>query len=156
MSRNLNDILDVAIKDEIKAQEFYQGLHNKTANARLKEFFNSLIREEAGHERILKGVKEMQLYDGDIAVDEESLRRIEGAHHIPDEQTLDEMTIEKAMEIAMKRENKAAQVYAQMAETSPQAEIMKLFTSIASDERRHFESIERHYKMHTGQMGWEA
>ena len=156
MSKTLNDILDVAIQDEIQAQKFYQEMSNKTTNARLKEFFNSLVREEAGHERILKGVKEMELYDGNIPVDEESIRKIEGAHKIPDEEPIEGMTIERAMEIAMKKENKASQVYGQMAESSPQAEIMKLFTSIASDEKRHFETIERHYKMHTGQMGWEA
>jgi len=103
MSRTLNDILDVAIQEEIKAQKFYQEMSNKTTNARLKEFFNSLIRDEEGHERILKGVKEMQLYDGDIPVDEESLRLIEGAHDIPDDEPVDGMTIERAMEIAMKR-----------------------------------------------------
>jgi len=33
---------------------------------------------------------------------------------------------------------------------------MKLFTSIAADERRHFNTIEEQYNIHTGQMGWEA
>jgi len=156
MSKTLNDLLDVAINDEINAQKFYQILGDKTNNPKMKQFFDSLANEERGHERILKGVKEMELYDGNLEVDEESIRQIEGAHVIDDSESIEDMTIERAMEIAMKRENKASQVYGQMAESTSQEEIMKLFTSISADERRHFNTIEEHYKIHTGQMGWEA
>jgi len=156
MSITLNDLLDVAINDEINAQKFYHIMSEKTNIPKMKEFFDSLENEERGHERILKGVKEMELYDGALEVDEESLRQIEGAHIIDDSDSIEDMTIERAMEIAMKRENKASQVYGQMAESTSQEEIMKLFTSIASDERRHSKTIEEQYKIHTGQMGWEA
>jgi len=156
MAKTLNDLLDTAIQDEIAAQKFYLEMREKTNNAKLKDFLNTLANEERGHERLLKGVKEMELYDGSLPVDDNSLKQIEGAHQIPDEVPMKDMTIERAMEIAMMKENKASQVYAQLAETSPQEEIMKLFTSIASDERRHFKTIEEHYKIHTGQMGWEA
>ena len=155
MTRTLNDLLDVAIQDEINAQKFYQVLGNKTNNPKLKDFFKSLAIEEEGHERILKGVKEMQLYDGSAPVDEEEIKKIEGAHVIKMEASIEDLTIDKAMEIALKREHKAAQVYGQMAESTAQEEIMKLFTSIAADEKRHFNMIEQHYKMHTGQMGRE-
>lgn len=156
MSKTLNDLLDIAINDEINAQKFYHIMGEKTNNPKLKVFFDSLANEERGHERILKGVKEMELYDGALEVDEESIRKIEGAHVIDDSESIEDITIERAMEIAMKRENKAAQVYGQMAENTSQEEIMKLFTSIAADERRHFNTIEEHYKIHTGQMGQEA
>lgn len=156
MPKTLNDMLDVAIHDEINAQKFYKIMGEKTNNPKLKEFFNALASEEMGHERILKGVKEMELYEGSTEIDEESIRKIEGAHVIDDTTPVEEMSIEVAMEIAMKREHKASQVYGQMAETTSQEEIMKLFTSIAADERRHFNTIEEQYKIHTGQMGWEA
>ncbi len=156
MAKTLNDLLDTAIQDEIAAQKFYLEAREKTNNAKLKDFFNTLANEEKGHERLLKGVKEMELYDGALQVDDDALKQIEGAHQIPDEMPMNDMTIEQAMEIAMKKESKASQVYGQLAETSPQEEIMKLFTSIASDERRHLKLIDEHYKIHTGQMGWEA
>jgi rubrerythrin len=156
MAKNLNDLLDTAIQDEIAAQKFYLEAREKTNNAKLKDFFNTLANEEKGHERLLIGVKEMELYDGALQVDDDSLSQIEGAHQIPDLVPMDDMTMEWAMEIAMIKESKAAQVYGQLAETSPEVEIMKLFTSIASDERRHFKMIEEHYKILTGQMGWEA
>jgi len=155
MARTLSDLLDVAIQDEINAQKFYHVLGNKTKNPKLKDFFNSLAIEEEGHERILKGVKQMELYDGSLPVDEESLERIEGAHTVKINASIEDLTIEEAMDIALKREHKAAQVYGQLASSTPREEIMKLFTSIAADERRHFNTIERQYKMHTGQMGLE-
>jgi rubrerythrin len=155
MPRTLNDLLDVAIIDEINAQKFYHVMSNKTNNPKLKDFFSALANEEEGHERILIGVKEMELFDGSIEVDEETLKKIEGAHIISDQIPVEEMPIEVAMEIAMKRETKAARVYGQFAVSSPREEIMKLFTSIAADEKRHFNTIDQHYKRLTGQMGRE-
>jgi rubrerythrin len=155
MSTTLNGMIDVAIRDELDAQAYYLAAAEKTPNAKLKNFFQALAKDEQGHERILRGVKEMALYDGSIEVDETELHKIEGAHIIEDEPTLDDINIEEAMEFAMKKEDKASKVYGQMADTAPHEEIKQLFASMASDERRHFNSIEIHYKMHTGQMGQE-
>lgn len=155
MAKTLNDLLDAAIKEEIAAKKYYYDARDKTEVAKLKEFFNTLANDEKGHERILSGVKEMELYDGLLLVDEELVNNIEGAHQIPDEKPIDEMNIEEAMEVAIKKENKANKVYTHMAEMSPHEELNKLFSSLASDEKRHADSIERNYKIHTGQMGWE-
>ncbi|TFG98968.1 MAG: hypothetical protein E4H13_09335 [Calditrichales bacterium] len=156
MAKVLNDLLDAAIQDEIDAQKFYLDAREKSVNPRLKEFFNTLANEEKGHERILQGVKEMGLYDVDLPVDEGVLDQIEGAHVITGEKPIKELSIEEAMQLAMKKENKACHVYAQMAETADQEEIKKLFSSISADERRHFSMIEKHYEMRTGQMGSEG
>jgi rubrerythrin len=156
MAKTLNDLLDAAIQDEIGAQKFYLDACEITKNAKLREFLKSLAAEEKGHERILRGVKEMEIYDGSLPVDEECIRKIELAHHIADEKPISEMTLEDAMIVAMKKENQASKIYGQMEESTPQEELKKLFSSLALDERRHFTSIEEHYKIRTGQMGWEA
>jgi rubrerythrin len=155
MAKTLDDLLDAAIRDEIAAQKFYLSALEKTKNAKMKEFFNSLAKEEKGHERILIGVKEMGLYDGTLPVDEESVRKIEGAHRIAGEETIEKMTLERAMEVGMKKEYKASQIYGQMEEISIQEELKKLFSSLSSDERRHASKIEEYYRIHTGLMGRE-
>ena len=100
MAKTLNDLLDTAIQDEIAAQKFYLEMREKTNNAKLKDFLNTLANEERGHERLLKGVKEMELYDGSLPVDDNSLKQIEGAHQIPDEVPMKDMTIERAISVA--------------------------------------------------------
>jgi len=155
MAKTLNDLLDAAIQDEIDAQKFYLGALEKTNNPKLKEFFNSLAKEEKGHERILTGVKEMGIYDGNLPVDEDSVEKIVGAHVIPDEEPIEKMSLERAMEVAMKKENKASDVYGHMERTSTQEELKKLFSSLSSDERRHAVKIDEQYRVHTGQMGRE-
>jgi len=155
MAKTLNDLLDAAINDEIAAQEFYLGAQEKTSNAKLKEFFRSLANEERGHERILTGVKEMGIYDGTLPVDEDSVQKIEGAHVIPDEEPIEDMSLTRAMEVAIKKENKASQVYGQMEQSSTQEELKKLFSSLSSDERRHASKIDEQFRIHTGQMGRE-
>jgi rubrerythrin len=155
MSKILNDLLDTAIQDEIAAQKFYLGAMEKTKNVRLKDFFRSLAEEEKGHERILSGVKEMGLYDGTMPVDEETVKKIEGAHVIPNEEPIEEMSLEQAMEVAMKKETKASQIYGQMGKQYTQEELKKLFSSLSADESRHARIIDEQYKIHTGQMGRE-
>jgi rubrerythrin len=155
MAKTLNDLLDAAIRDEIAAQKYYLDALEKTNDAKLKDFFKSLAKEEKGHERILTGVKEMGIYDGSLSVDENSVREIEGAHVIPDEEPIEDMSLERAMEVAMKKEAKATQVYSHMELSSTQEELKKLFSSLSSDERRHAKLIDEKYRIHTGQMGWE-
>ena len=150
MSKTLNDLLDVVIRDEINAQKFYRIMSEKTENPKLKAFFISLVNEENGHEAILRDLKDMEVFDGSVEVDEESLEKLEGAHIIDDAESIDDMTIERAMQIAMKREDKAIQVYRQIAESTPNEEIMRLFFRIASDEQRHYDIIDQNYKIHTG------
>jgi rubrerythrin len=156
MSKTLNDLLTTAIQDEIGAQKFYLGAMEKTKNVRLKEFFKSLAAEEKGHERILTGVKEMGIYDGDLPVDEEMVRKIEGAHIIPGEESIEAMSLERAMEVAMKKETKASKIYAEMEKTNTQEELKKLFSSLSSDESRHARIIDEQYRIYTGQMGREG
>lgn len=155
MAKTLNDLLNAAIQDEIAAQVFYLDALEKTNNVKLKEFFNLLAKEEKGHERILKGVKEMGIYDGSLPVDEDSVEKIEGAHVIPDEEPIEKMSLEKAMKVAMKKEIKASEVYGHMEQTSTQEELKKLFSSLSSDERRHATKIDEQFRIHSGQMGRE-
>ena len=82
MANTLNDLLDVAIRDEINAQKFYRILGEKTGNPKLKEIFFSMATEENGHELILKDMKTMEMFDGSVEIDDESLEKLEGAHMI--------------------------------------------------------------------------
>ena len=150
MVNTLNDLLDVAIRDEINAQKFYMIMSEKTEDQKLKKFFISLAKEENGHELILKDMKDMEIFDGSVEIDEESLEMLEGAHIINDEEPIDDMTIERGFQIAMKREDNAVQVYRQMAETTANEEIMRLLFRIVSDEERHFNIISEKYKLYTG------
>jgi rubrerythrin len=148
MASTLNDLLDAAIRDEINAQKFYMILSEKAKDQNLKKFFTSLAKEERGHELILHDMKSMEIFDGSVETDEESVEKLEGAHIIDDGESIDNMTIERGLKIAMNRESKAVQVYRQMAETTPNEEIMRLLFRIVSDEERHYDIIRQNYKMY--------
>jgi len=155
MAKTLNDLLDAAITDEIAAQKFYLTALEKTNNVKLKELFKSLAKEEKSHERILIGIIQMAMYDGSLPVDDELIQKIEGAHVIPNGEPIEEMSLERAMEVAIKKENKASEVYDHMEHSSTEEELKKLFSSLSSDERRHALKIDEYYKIHTGQLGWD-
>jgi len=151
MAKSLNDVLDKAIFEEMNAQKFYKIMSEKAENKHLEKFFISLANEEYRHEWILKDMKEMELFDGSVEVDEESLEMIEGAHIIDDAGSIEGMTLMRAMQIAMKREKKALEIYGKMAESASHEEVMKLFIRLATDEQRHFDMINQKYKTYKGQ-----
>jgi rubrerythrin len=148
MAKTLNDLLDVAIRDEINAQKFYKIMGEKTGDPKLKEIFYSLSTEENGHELILRDIKDMEIFDGSVEISEDSLEKLEGAHIIDDEESIDNMTIERALRIAMKREKKAIRIYRQMAESTLDEEIMRLLFRIASDEERHYDIVSQKHDMY--------
>ena len=73
MQKTLNDLLDFAINAEIAAQKLYADASEIVADTKGKLFLNGLVDEEKGHQTMLESIKEMELFDGDLIVDEESL-----------------------------------------------------------------------------------
>jgi rubrerythrin len=157
MSENtLNDLLDVAIKAEVKAQKFYEEASIKFSDPKVQNFFRSLVNEEKKHERILLNIKEMEIYDGSVAVKEDILEDARDAHEAENAKLSGDDQLEQIYEVALKREIKAHNTYKHIADLSQNEEIKALFENLADDELDHHKRIEMKYHAQTGQMGYEA
>ncbi len=141
--KKLDDLLDIAINVEIDSQKFYQDAANRTSDAKAKNFLNSLAEAEKTHERILKEIKDMKLYDGSIHVDTQMLDITQGAHSIEDSGIDENTTLEEIYQIAQKREMKAYILFQDMERIAPNKEILKLFTSLSKEEMAHYKSKDR-------------
>ena len=157
MSGNtLNDLLKVAIKAEIKAQKFYQEASQKFSNPKVQNFFRSLVGEEKKHERVLLNIREMEIYDGSVAVSENILQDARDSHEVADIAITGDDQLEQIYEVALKRETKAYKTYKHIADVAQNEEIKTLFENLADDEMDHHKRIEMQYQAQTGQMGYEA
>jgi len=156
MTKTLNDLLEMAIQDEITSQKFYLDGCTKTNDKTIHSFLTSLANDEKEHERILKGVVEMEIYDGSIPVDAEFLEKGSGAHVTEGDDISEDLTLERVFEIALKKETKAHLVYSHIADYMTDDELKKLFSGLAEQEQFHYKKIEQKYHTRTGQSGYEG
>ncbi len=154
--QTLNDLLNRAIEHEVSSQEFYRESIRKTKDQQIIHFLNSLVEEEESHERLLRSVQEMEIYNGATPVDEAALRSVQGSHEIEIPELSENPTMEEILEIALKRETRAFRIFQQLTEASHEPELKELFTNLAQEEMNHHKNIEKDFAARTGQMGLEG
>jgi rubrerythrin len=155
MQKTLNELLDVAINAEISAQKLYSEASKIVDDQNGKLFLNGLVEEERGHQTMLESIKEMELFDGNIAVDDESLFEAGKKVHDTDDNFSKENNIEQIMLIALKREFKAKTRYEKMSAITNNAELKTIFSKLAKEEELHHKNISKQFSMQQGEMGYE-
>ena len=154
--KTVNDLLEIAIQHEISSQNFYRDALGKTSDKKVRHFLESLIEEEEGHERMLINIKAMDIYDGSVAIDEDSLRLAGESHSIDIPELSSDPKLEEIYEIALKRETRAYNIFCQLTAAVTDDELKTLFSSLADEEMNHHKNIDQKYNAQTGQMGHEA
>lgn len=155
MQKTLNDLLDLAINAEISAQKLYSDASEIVDDQSGKSFLNGLVNEEKGHQTMLESIKEMELFDGNLLVDDESLFEAGKKIHDTDDSFAKDNDIEQIMLIALKREFKAKTRYEKMAGITNNSELKTIFTNLAQEEENHHKTITKQFNMQQGQMGYE-
>ena len=154
--KTVNDLLEIAIQHEISSQKFYRDALGKTSDKTVHHFLESLIEEEEGHERMLINIKAMDIYDGSVAIDEDSLRLAGESHSIDIPELSGDPKLEEIYEIALKRETRAYNIFRQLTAAVSDEELRTLFSNLADEEMNHHKNIDQKYNAQTGQMGHEA
>ena len=152
----LGDLLEIAIQHEVSSQKFYQDSLGKTNDPKVQNFLKALIEEEKGHERILLNIKQMEIYDASVPVDQNLLHDASHSHDIQIPELSVQPNLEEIYEIALKRETKAYNIFKKMADSVENAELKELFKNLAEEELTHHKNIDNKYHAQTGQMGYEA
>ena len=155
MAKTLNDLLDFAINAEISAQKLYTEASDIVDDQSGKLFLTDLAKEEKGHQTMLESIKEMEIFDGSITVDEESLFEAGKDIHVTNDNFSKENDIEQVMLIALKREFKAKTRYEKMAEITNNDELKSIFSTLAKEEENHHKTISKKYNLQQGEMGYE-
>ena len=154
--KTLGDLLNIAIQHEVSSQKFYQDSLERTGDLKVQNFLKSLIEEEKGHERILLNIRQMEIYDDSVPVDENLINEAQHSHDIEIPELSVEPALEEIYEIALKRETKAYNIFKQMAATVKNDELRELFENLADEELNHHKNIDNKYHAQTGQMGYEG
>lgn len=134
-------IMSNAIEREIEAYTFYRTVREKVNDPALKDLFNELAGEEAGHRRTLEGLlmKDASSLHFDTKRDSGLARSLETPPLSPDLKPLD------GLALAIRKELDAMQMYTQLAGSSTDEEQRKVFLQLASMESGHKARLEDIY-----------
>ena len=140
---NFNEIIDFAISKEEEAVQFYQELQNIAKFNSQKSVLKDFENMEKGHINILNNIKQ------------KNEKHFENIPNVQDLKISDYLVETKFTEssdyqdiiiIAMKREEKAHNLYITLANKSTDTEIKELFQKLASEEAKHKLHFEKIYE----------
>ncbi len=131
--KNINDILDFAIKNEQQAADFYYKLSNDSVEKQMKETFLAFAKEEEGHKARITKVKE----SGEYTLEEKKVLDLKLGDYLVPAKTSEKMTYQEALILAMKREKAAYKLYMKLSEIAPNDTLKNLFKGLANEEAKH-------------------
>ncbi|HEC81206.1 MAG TPA: rubrerythrin [Thermoplasmatales archaeon] len=138
---SVDKILDFAIRKEEEAYEFYKSLSEKV-RPHMKEVFEGFAKEELGHRNKLIKVKEGKL------VLKPSFRKIDDlkiSEYLVDIPASPSMSYEKALIVAMKREEASHRLYTILADLTDDDSLRSTFLALAEEEAKHKLRVEKEY-----------
>ncbi len=137
------EIIEIAIKREEEAYDFYMDIHAKVAETAVRETLNYIADEEKKHREFL-----VKYRDGGFGVD--TLRMNDPieykiAEHLEEPEVKADMRSEDVYLVAAHRENRSYHFYTDLAGLHPDGELNELLLKVASEELKHKEKMEYLY-----------
>lgn len=130
---SIDDILDFAIDNEQAAVDFYNELAGNSRNEEMRQVFIQFAKEEMGHKSKLLKVKT----EGTFRIQKVSVLDLKLSDYLVDMEPKPNMSYEEALVLAMKREKSAFKLYTRLSEKVDNAELKKIFQSLAIEESKH-------------------
>ncbi len=138
---SIDEILDFAITNEIRAAEFYENLSGQAKKKSMKETFDKFSKEERGHEARLKKIKSEGVFDAK----KEDVLDMKMSDYLVKSNTKGKMTYQDALILAMKREKAAYKLYIRLSEVATTKELKIIFKKLAGEEANHKMNFEVEY-----------
>ena len=135
-------VINIAIKREIEAYDFYTKVAEKLTDKGLNSIFTQLAGEEQNHRNLLESLKQ----------DAKSHFKFENPNkdfHLAEKTELPPLSTDMkpadAFALAMKKEQQAAEFYHDLANRTEDAEIKEMCTNLAHMELQHKQKVEKAY-----------
>ena len=138
---DFREILEFAIRSEVEAKEYYQGVAAKTSNAMVKKLFLEFAEEELKHEQLLSDI----LANNEAKLNFKKTQDYKLSETIPDPDMSGKVSMADICAVAMKREEWAMNMYLNLAKDSSSEKIKEVFMGLADMERGHKVKLEQAY-----------
>ncbi len=132
--KSIDDILDFAIRDELRASRLYADLAKRSKSREMAKIFEQFSQEELGHKKKLEAVKSGK----QVLVPHEKIQDLRIGDYLVEVKTSrDDLTYQEALIIAMKEEKAAFRLYSDLAARTDDAAAKETFLILAQEEARH-------------------
>lgn len=130
---SVDGVLDFAIKREGEAWDFYTDLAAKVKRTDLKTLFKQFAEEEKSHKAKLQGVKKGK----QLLPAEKNILDLKMSDYLVAEEPTEEMTYQKALILAMKKEKVSFKLYTDLAASVQSDDLKNIFSHLAQEEAKH-------------------
>jgi len=151
--KNLAAVLDFAIEKEVEAAAFYSHISQEEAFSGAGEMFEEFAEEERKHQRLLEDLKARGLAAGIKDYQFKWITDIKRSNYAVDLDYRPGMGYNDILMLAMKREEKALQLYNDFLEKADSEESRTLFKVLCQEEAKHKLALETMYDDYMAQMG---
>lgn len=131
-------LLSGAIKNEVEAFTFYDGLAKRTKDPFVKALFEDLAKQELGHQEVLERFRD----DDSLVMNFQSMQDWKIAESVPMPDLSLDMKPKDAIALAMKKEEAAMNFYTQLAHACTSPEHKNLYLNLAAMELGHKHRLE--------------
>jgi len=141
MESKFGEILSFAIQKEEEAADFYKELSKRTESPNAKKMFDEFAAEEEKHKEKLSNINEESI----VSYSVQSVPDLKISDYLVDVLFKPDTGYQDALIIAMKREEKAHDMYVDMAKKVAGSELEKLLLVLAQEEAKHKLRLEKEY-----------
>lgn len=141
--KKLDYLLDVAIKNEEDAYNFYMDLHDKVADKEVKDTLKFLAGEEKKHKEFL--VKYKQGGFGAEALKLDTVVDYKIAEHAEKPDLKKNMQSKDVYLVAADKELNSYNFYKSLADIEPAGQVKDMLLKMANEEMKHKEKVEYLY-----------
>jgi len=142
-SNRLNEIIDFAVAREKEAVQFYQDLQRMAEFSYKKALFQQFESMERGHVVILEDIRKKDI--AHIEVPEVETLHISDYLVETPESPPEKLSYQDILILAMKKEQRAHELYTDLAKKHSEPDVVKLFSRLAAEEARHKRAFEEMY-----------
>ncbi len=145
MKKDLFDeIIRFAIDGEQEAVDAYTTASEMVTRVNVKEMLLGLARQEQMHKKRLESIDRERVADTAIV----NVPDLRIADFMDDVTITADMGYQDVLTVAMKREEKAHNLYTTLASNTDDAELRKVFELLAQEEAGHKLALEKEYDEH--------
>jgi len=141
--KKLEYLLDVAIKNEEDAYNFYMNLYNKLTDKEIRDTLKFLADEEKKHKEFLMKYKQGGF--GAEALKLDSVIDYKIAEHAEKPDLQKNLDTKDVYLVAADKELNSYRFYKSLADVEPAGEVKEMLLKMANEEMKHKEKVEYLY-----------
>ena len=151
--KTLDDILNFAISKEVEAEQFYTDLCEEETLSGNRRTFQDFAKEERKHVHLLESLKAGGVVEGVEDYEFKWIKDIKRSNLVLDIEYKKGMNYRDILMLAIKREEKALQLYNDLLERADTENSRKVFKILCQEEAKHKLALESMYDDYMAEMG---